>query len=480
MVKWHGTCYSKCSKYEEHCMNTSPVNNNRTRIGFHYYPDTTHYRESDLEIWLPELKALGASWLVLQSQVDRAIPEHFIQSLVKAQIEPLVMFDLPIGNPPDCSDLEPLLAAYGHWGVHSVVLFHKPNARSTWPTSSWTQKDLVENFLDRFLPLANCCLQNNLIPTLPPLEPGGNYWDTAFLRSMLETLIRRNQSTLLENLMLTAYAWTHNRPLNWGAGGAERWPESRPYFLPEGAQDQRGFRIFDWYRTITQAVIGKTCPIVLLESGMPDMPIVTATLEENMDRHAAELLALAQLAGGEKVNDPDNPEIQLEALPSDVAACNFWLLAAAPDSPYSNQTWYDEGLQPRPIAQAVKNWRAALPTGKTPHIPDPLPIPVPDLPDMQPEPKMKEGHIIRHYLLLPTYEWGVADWHLDVIRPFVKNHKPTVGFSVEEAAQAGHVTVIGNSQIFPDSLLESWQQAGATVERISGDGTNIATKLKER
>ena len=28
------------------------------RIGFHYFPDTAHYRESDLRAWVPELQAL--------------------------------------------------------------------------------------------------------------------------------------------------------------------------------------------------------------------------------------------------------------------------------------------------------------------------------------------------------------------------------------------------------------------------------------
>jgi len=43
----------------------TPPNNNR--IGFHYFPDADHYRESDLYTWLPELKTLEASWLVLDA-----------------------------------------------------------------------------------------------------------------------------------------------------------------------------------------------------------------------------------------------------------------------------------------------------------------------------------------------------------------------------------------------------------------------------
>ncbi len=47
------------------------------RLGFYYYPDTLHYRESDLCKWLPTLQDLGASWITLVTPVKRAIPETF-------------------------------------------------------------------------------------------------------------------------------------------------------------------------------------------------------------------------------------------------------------------------------------------------------------------------------------------------------------------------------------------------------------------
>jgi putative cell wall-binding protein len=81
---------------------------------------------------------------------------------------------------------------------------------------------------------------------------------------------------------------------------------------------------------------------------------------------------------------------------------------------------------------------------------------------------------------LPSYEWGVADWHLDVIRPFVKKYKPTIGFSLAEASLAEKVTVIGNNQSFSEDQLDSLRATGSHVERISGDGTSIATSLQER
>ena len=63
-----------------------------TRLGFHYFNDNFHYREADLQTWLPEVKALGGSWLTLIAPNDRAIPESFVRGLINANIEPVIHF----------------------------------------------------------------------------------------------------------------------------------------------------------------------------------------------------------------------------------------------------------------------------------------------------------------------------------------------------------------------------------------------------
>jgi hypothetical protein len=90
------------------------------------------------------------------------------------------------------------------------------------------------------------------------------------------------------------------------------------------------------------------------------------------------------------------------------------------------------------------------------------------------------GHPIAHYLLLPTYEWGIADWHLDVSRPFIRKYRPTVGFSCEEAALARKVTVIGGEKSFSNESIALLRESGCVVDQIVGDGTSIATQLLER
>lgn len=455
---------------------SSPFLPRKTRIGFHYFPDTFHFTENDLQTWLPELKALGASWLVVQSPVDRAIPEYFLQGLIENGIEPLIQFNLPLLVPPDTAGLRPLLAAYRHWGITGILWYDRVNARRSWPAYGWVQQGLVERFLDRFLPLANLSLENGLTPILPPLEPGGSYWDTAFLRSTLESLERRKQAQLLDTLVLSAYSWTYGRSLDWGAGGPERWPEARPYRPGAEQQDQRGFRIFDWYGAIARAVVGRPCPVVLLGAGVANDPLQKSSRSFSAEAHCQTALSIANLLANQPAANPENPEAPLEPVPAEVIACNFWLLSSTGGSPYQSQAWYSPGGEKLPAVEQLKAWASQArfeqaggetakhrPLGRDPYPEQPA-----------------STRPIRHYLLLPIYEFGIADWHLNVIRPFVKKYRPTVGFSLAEAALADKITVLGDAQAVPDEALEKLRQMGSTVERISGDGTSIATQFAER
>ncbi len=86
------------------------------RLGFHYFPDTLHYTERDLQLWLPILVELGANWLVIRSDTGRAIPESFITTLKQAGINPFIQFNLPLGKPPAMEEISPLIESYIHWG----------------------------------------------------------------------------------------------------------------------------------------------------------------------------------------------------------------------------------------------------------------------------------------------------------------------------------------------------------------------------
>ncbi|MAT41012.1 MAG: hypothetical protein CL609_01635 [Anaerolineaceae bacterium] len=427
-----------------------------TRIGLHYYPDTIHYRIDDLKHWLPIFRQKKINWLILKADAERAIPEFFLRALIKANIQPIIEFNLPIDQLPQSKDFKILLQVYARWGVRYVILFDRPNQKSSWKTASWTQQDLVDRFLDQYIPIARIVLDEGLIPVFPPLEPGGNYWDTAFLRGAIKGLVRRKQDSILQNLVLSAYGHTNQRNLNWGLGGPQRWPQTRPYFTPEDSEDQQGFRIFEWYLSITHSLLQKNVPIIMLQSGFPSFPekfLSKTPLSNQVWDDQAEIIK--QLSISTISNQ--------ESIPSDVMCCNFWLLASDEGTPYYHHGWY----------QGEHCLIPEIPSNTNQHD---------ELINVNPETETtsSQKHPIKHYVLLPTYEWGIADWHLEVIQPFIKKHKATIGFSIEEAKLASKVTIIGNPQTFPEEKLQDIRSAGSFVERISGDGTSIATQLAER
>jgi hypothetical protein len=439
-----------------------------SRIGFHYYPDTYHYRESDLHAWIPELRSLGAAWLTLTAPTDRAIPEYFINGLLRAGIEPILHFQVPPETQINLPEIKIFLDSYAKWGVQYAVFYDRPNSRKSWSGAGWAQEGLVERFLDKFIPLAEIAIQSGLHPVFAPLEPGGDYWDTAFLQSALKSLQRRNQTEILAKLTLSAYAWTGTHSLNWGAGGPERWPGVRPYFTPSSEEDQRGFRIFDWYLAISQLALGHSCPIIIFAAGSPLDHRSCPAPDIAPVAQAQTLLNIARLLNQEKVTDPLSSDQAIEPVPADVLACNFWLLTDSANSSFVTQAWFQPSGTTLPVVGVFRQWISSRSDLTAPKSFTPRAI------------EQALHPLISHYLLLPKYDWGVADWHLDIIRPFVKRHQPTIGFSLDEAEHASRVTVIGGPQAFPDAALDHLRSSGCIVERINGDGTTIATLLAER
>ena len=448
-------------------MEKLPVPTNNSRVGFHYYPDSVHYRDADIQHWLPILKNLNCSWLVLNTPQDRAIPESFISTLLSNAIEPVLQFHIDPGSPPIQQDFNMLMDVYANWGVHYIVLYDRPNMRKSWSPVTWAQQDLVERFLDRFIPLASSVLQRGMIPVFPPLEPGGDYWDTTFLKSALESLNRRGQQSIIDNLVLSAYARVSDKGLNWGAGGPERWPGAKPYQPTPDNEDQQGFHIFDWYEAIARTTLEKEIPILLM--GVESMlsagsEMKSPTSDGQIIRQAQNYVSILQLLNKEKVSEPGSVQKTLDPVPDPILACNFWVLCADSKSKEIPSAWFKSKGEPSPIVEAVQQWLDHRRTS----------------PKAPKEHKDVASHPIAHYLLLPTYEWGVSDWHLEVAKPFIKKYAPTVGFSIAEAALALQVTVVGGPQTFSDEDLDSLREKGCAVERISGDGTSIASILAER
>jgi hypothetical protein len=328
-----------------------------TRIGFHYYQDTLHYRQSDLYAWIPQLKAFNTSWLVLKSDIQRAIPEFFISGLVDSGIEPIIQFNLNLERPPQESELSLLLSAYKKWGAKGIILTERPNIHTAWNMVNWANKDLVQHFLAHFLPLAKLTLDHGLLPFMPPLQPGGNYWDTSFLRGVLEHLVAGGEKDVLDHFVLTAYGWTHGHSLNWGAGGPREWPGARPYLACPGQEDQRGFHISDWYQTIFQEVLGQTCPIFLLQAGAVHDPMQPHDAV-NLDQHTDSNMSILRLLMREKITTPEDPKTMLRSIDDSVVSCNFWLLAADPADSLAADAWFCENRRPKPVVNKMEEYFA--------------------------------------------------------------------------------------------------------------------------
>jgi hypothetical protein len=92
--------------------------------------------------------------------------------------------------------------------------------------------------------------------------------------------------------------------------------------------------------------------------------------------------------------------------------------------------------------------------------------------------KTSTNRPIAHYLLLASSDLSISDWQFNVIRYFADKYHPTIGFSPAEAVHANRVTVLGDQEKLPDSILDGLVTAGCVVDDLRGDGTTIATKLK--
>jgi hypothetical protein len=287
---------------------------------------------------------------------------------------------------------------------------------------------------------------------------------------MVQSLIRRGHESLISSGAVGIYNFANDHPLDWGAGGPKAWPGVRPYAEPAGGQDHRGFRLFEWYRSILDQVLGVSVPFIVCANG-PQRPTGGGlSLSESLHAERAAEMARMMTDG---------------ALPTTVLNHAFWLLSAERGDTNHDHAWFLPDGTPRlPAARAflklAKSPRANLsPTEPAPAIWSPT-APTATVVSHS-GPSIKDAKKpIDHYLLLPLFEWGAARWHLAIIQEYVEAFLPTVGFSVEEAKLAQRVTVIGNSQGTSVEAVCELEAAGCQVQRIAGqNGAETQTLLRQ-
>lgn len=413
-------------------------------IGFTYFSAPEFLIKKRVETWFPLLQQMGGSQVILESSFTRAIPEDVFQTAEENGLEPIIHFtsELPLAR--TFNDLSIVLDAYARWGVQYIILGDKPNTKPAWPAAGWHFDNLVDHFLDRFIPLANYIEQIGMTPVLPPLQPGGDYWDTAFLEKVLEGLKRRQMSALLDKLCLASYGYTFNRPLSWGAGGPEQWSSSKPYLTPEGEQDQIGFQNFEWQQAIALRVTGRQYPALILDAGYPGKSELVKGSEPVIE---AIQLVLDACQGAE--NEAVASETAYPVLNGSLLGCTFSLDTLL------------EVLQGELTVEVLGTiFKAANGKGT------------------KSATAVTSQKQIAHYLLLPWHDSGVSDVVLNKVRPVIKQLRPTIGFSVEEARQAKKVSVFPDPLLFPESVINGLRAAGCSVEILPQSGIEIATHLQ--
>ncbi len=337
-----------------------------TGIGFHWFPDYRHYEQRCFDMFVPELEAMGASWLVVLSDGLTPIPDWFLRGLIEQDIEPIIRIFTPFVTFIDQSGLRRVCRHYASLGVHYVHVFNEPNLRIEW--AEWNPTSLPTRFMDHLIP----CLEtmhgvDGIVPVFTPLSPGGDYWDTSFLKTALAVLNQRGKEFLYDKMAVGIHNYAFNKPLTWGKGGSIRWKCARPHQRVPGCEDQTGFCQFEWYDEIVRRRIGRRLPLIGCENGVrlgdaddPRSPAINEAL------HAERSAGICQM-----MMDGEVPYYFFNNA--------FWLLAAEDENPFAHHRWYKPDGEPC-LRQSVARLKG-LPKAKRPlcaHLPSHIRVLMPD------------------------------------------------------------------------------------------------------
>lgn len=424
------------------------MDQNIHRLGFHYYQNAEHDSEKDLEYWLPELKSLASKWLLIKSPTSRAINEKFLRSVILSGITPIIQFDISPNYAVE--ELSILVNAYAKWGCQYITAFPFPNAVSSWEAISWAQGNLAEQFANCWIEFADLALSNNLIPIFPALNPCGEYLGQAFFKSTLTQIANKGRADLFNNFHFAVIAHTNERSLDWGLSNLS--PMLNPPLF-SSTQNNCCFRTYAAFLLLFKQISAKDAKVFLLHTG------TKTTSTTLLDRQAEINLAIAKLAENQIVRDPYQPENFVTLLEENVLGVLFNLLP----SETASASWYDDSSKPLPVASQWKTWMQNQPTQHPEQVHD-----------EKSNPNQKQFHPIQHYLLLPRYSWGIPEQWLEMIRPILRNHQVTIGFSTDEARHASQVTIFNENGFFTDEYITSLRNAGSRVRLISQIGTELA------
>lgn len=411
-------------------------------IGFTYFTSPKFQINRNVQDWMKALHKVGSSVVIVKSAYDRAVSEEVFRCAMDNNMSPIVHFSSELPLARKFNDVAFLLDVYAKWGVSHVIFGEQPNTKKAWQKAGWHYENIVDHFLDRFIPLANHAVNNGIVPILSPMIPGGDYWDTAFIELVFTGLKRRRLESILDKIMLSSYGFTYNKALSWGKGGPERWAKTKPYLTPEGQEDQIGFHNFEWVQAIGERTIGKKLPVIILDAGHTG-PTPT---KEGVDPSLEYIKSIYELCYSQSENE--GIKKNLFSFDKSICWCTFSLdtIRAAFEAQLSVDTFLQifTGLNRENSHSKSEN---------------------------------NNKKVISHYLLLPSFASGVSDAVLNKVRPLIKKYQPTVGFSLEEAACASKVSVYPEPVLFSDEKISQLRSTGSIVEILPESGIEIATLL---
>ena len=442
------------------------ANRKSKKLGFHYYKDAGHFDDPSLDYWLPKLQAAGTSWLVIYAPDNSEIPENFIVRLREVRIEPIIVLNYAISDPPSVQIFQQRMAYYHSIGIHMVQFFNRPNMRSSWSAEDWVKPGLVTRFIRKYADYATICVREKVIPLFPLLEPGGDYWDLAFLRSSVKQIRKEFSESLLSNLVFSASACLNKNPLSWNEAGPSGYPPASPY--AEGVVDHRGFYLFQWYEDILSKEIGKNVPLLLMDAGLWDSKagIFDVVTRESKQQYLniLNLLQDVTLKNGGKI-------------PSYVLSCCVYKLptteslsAAAPAGTDAADGLYafgsknaEEGIS---FPEKVSRFFRKLSISNLHQLIKKVGTNIAT--NIQYAGRyVFQGGSLKEYFLLPEVSSLFTEDQMNTIRQYIKIHKCASGNDLNEALASKNVIMIDDQALYPAYMLRQLQDRGCDVHTVS-------------
>ena len=443
------------------------ANRKSKKLGFHYYKDSGHFDDPSLDYWLPKLQAAGTSWLVIYAPENGEIPENFIIRLREARIEPIVVLNYSISQPPAIQIFQQRMAYYHSIGIHMVQFFNRPNMKSSWSPEEWIKPGLVTRFTRKFADYAIVSIREKVIPLFPLLEPGGDYWDLAFLRSSIKQIKKEYSESILTNLVFSASACLNRHPVSWNEAGPAAFPASVPY---ENRQiDHRGFYLYNGYEEILRHELGKNVPLLLMNGGMWDANagIFDVVTKESKQQYLNILNMLQEVTlKGESRIPPYILSCCVYKLPSTESLS----AAAVPESSIPGSIFGTEQKSfmsgSRSPLQSLKNFFKNLKDFNFLAIPERIGTNIATI-FKQLGKILFQGESLKEYFLLPEVSSLFTEDQLNVIRQYIKLHKCSSGNDLNEALASKNVIMIDDQALYPAYMLRQLRDRGCAIQTVS-------------